>query len=75
MIPSRSAQGQIRTNGTSTARIAARATTAPAGTWCARCADTPSSSASAEDSIRETNPMTWVSPVAVSSRGTVSPAA
>ena len=47
MTPSRSAHGQIRTNGTSRARIAAAATTAPAGTWCARSGDTPCNSARA----------------------------
>ena len=41
MTPSRSAHGQIRTHGTSRRRIAAAATTAPAGTWCARSTDTP----------------------------------
>ena len=63
MTPSRSAHGQIRTHGTSSARIVAAATTAPAGTWCARSGDTPRSSASAADSIRDTKPTSWSRPI------------
>ena len=48
--------------------------TAPPGIWWARSGETPCSSASAEDSMRATNPSSCTNPSWVSSRGARRPA-
>ena len=49
-----SVHGQSSSSGTRSARIAARATIAPATSWCARPGLTPLSSARSRDDMRVT---------------------